>query len=85
MSSIKLKEMNLLNKKIIITGASRGIGQAIALACAREGAYVGVNFFQSSAAAESLRGIDPTRLILLPFDVSDEAAATKGIQSFLSA
>lgn len=38
----------------LITGASRGIGRAIALACAAEGAKVAVNYASSSAAADAL-------------------------------
>ena len=36
--------MNFNNKKILITGASRGIGKATALAFAEKGAQVGINF-----------------------------------------
>ena len=32
--------MELSNKTVLITGAARGIGQALAVACAREGAHV---------------------------------------------
>ena len=35
--------MNLINKVAIVTGAGRGIGKAIAIALAREGANVIVN------------------------------------------
>lgn len=47
--------MKLLQDKVaIITGASRGIGRAIALELASYGANVVVNYASSSAAAESL-------------------------------
>lgn len=47
--------MNRLNSQVaLVTGASRGIGKAIALALASEGAYVVVNYANSSEAAKSL-------------------------------
>jgi 3-oxoacyl-[acyl-carrier protein] reductase len=46
--------MLLDGKKAIVTGASRGIGRAIALALARAGADVVVNFNGQAAAAEEV-------------------------------
>lgn len=46
--------MKLKNKVALITGASRGIGREIALAYAREGADVGLNYLNSKGATEEL-------------------------------
>jgi len=45
---------NLRAQVAIITGASRGIGRAIALELATQGAYIIVNYASSSRAAEAL-------------------------------
>lgn len=44
----------LQDKVAIVTGASRGIGKAIALALASEGAMIAVNYASSSSAAEAV-------------------------------
>ncbi len=53
--------MILSGKTAVVTGASRGIGKAIALALAREGARVAVNFRENEAAAlavvEEIKGL----------------------------
>lgn len=45
--------MNLQGKKALVTGASRGIGRGIALALARSGADVAVNYRKRAEDAES--------------------------------
>jgi 3-oxoacyl-[acyl-carrier protein] reductase len=45
---------DLEGKGIIITGAARGIGRAIALECARRGANIAFNFVKSEAPAKAL-------------------------------
>lgn len=74
-------------KRIVVTGASRGIGRAIALACGREGAVVGINFRSRQAEAQALKdeiaGRYGTTAHLLPFDVTDPDAVAGGVRAFL--
>lgn len=62
----------------LVTGASRGIGRAIALKLGSLGAEVGVNYRANSAAAEEVvEAIAAAggRAFLLPGDISDPQAA----------
>lgn len=46
--------MNLENRVVLVTGASRNLGRFIAIECAREGADVVVNFAKSEVEAEEV-------------------------------
>ena len=46
--------MRLAGRKALVTGASRGIGRAIALSFATEGADVAINYLHSDSAAKQL-------------------------------
>jgi 3-oxoacyl-[acyl-carrier protein] reductase len=73
--------MKLLEGKYaLVTGASRGIGRAIALAFAAEGAHVAVNYNSSTAAAlEVKEEIEKAggKCLLLQCDVSDYSAVVE--------
>jgi 3-oxoacyl-[acyl-carrier protein] reductase len=71
---------------VLITGASRGIGRAIAQRFARDGAKVGINYLQNVAAAE-VTAEDVRKLGGEPFmaagDVSDAATASGVVDAVL--
>ncbi len=50
---MKSFDLGLENKSILVTGASRGIGKAIAIALGEVGANVGVTYTGSSASSEA--------------------------------
>jgi 3-oxoacyl-[acyl-carrier protein] reductase len=66
----------------LVTGASRGIGRAIALELARRGAWIGVNYERNEAAAEEClaevrrAGSDGA---LVRFDVAEAEVAARAV------
>jgi 3-oxoacyl-[acyl-carrier protein] reductase len=71
-----------IDKTVVVTGASRGLGRAIAVAFAGEGAYVYVAF--RNRADEAARTLELIAKVggqgtLLPFDVRDRNSVTEAI------
>lgn len=72
--------MKLKDKKAIVTGSSRGIGRSIALALAREGASVVINYHTSEkkaqAVAEKIHSIGQEAMVIKA-DVSNKDAVKR--------
>ena len=70
----------------LVTGASRGIGRAIAEGLARAGATVMINFVQNQGAAEEVLEqiqAEGGQAVLCRFDVGDGDAVTTAVQEIL--
>ena len=77
----------LTGQKALVTGASKGIGRAVAVALAREGAeVVGVNYVSGEAEAhETARQVEShgARAVVLQADVADERQAQRMVGEFV--
>ncbi len=73
-----------MTRRVLVTGASRGIGRAVAKELAGAGFEVAVNYVANEeAAAETLASIEEAggKAYALPFDVSDREQARKILEA----
>ena len=78
--------MLLEGKVALVTGASRGIGRAIALRLAQEGAAVAINYAGNTAAAEEVKSMIEAqggKAIIVQADVSDGQAVDAMIKTLV--
>jgi L-rhamnose 1-dehydrogenase len=78
--------MLLEGKAVIVTGASRGIGRAIALGCARQGADVVVNYRSGPGGevVDEIRALG-RRAVPVEADVADQATGQRMVEAALDA
>ena len=77
--------MNFNAQKVLITGGARGIGRATALAFARAGAQVAINYRSNHEAAQNtLTALEGQGHLLLPADLGDPTATAKLFQKLQS-
>jgi len=69
--------INLSGLNILVTGASKGIGKAIATKLAEAGATIGVHYNESTREAESLASIIGNQSRAFQADLSKEGEASK--------
>jgi 3-oxoacyl-[acyl-carrier protein] reductase len=73
---------------VLVTGASRGIGRAIAVTLAASGSEIAINYRERSEAAEETRALVEKAggtATLLPFDVGDRAACLEALEGDVAA
>ncbi|MEM6514851.1 MAG: SDR family oxidoreductase [Bacteroidota bacterium] len=77
--------MDFRDKSVLITGGSRGIGKATAMAFAEKGAKVGINFRSDiTSATATLNLLNGNGHALFQQDISDKSAQKKLVFDFVS-
>ena len=76
---VDLSRFSLAGKRALVTGASRGIGQAIAIGLAQAGASVAVSARTEAGLAETMAGLSG-KGVAIAMDVADVAACRAGVE-----
>ena len=76
--------MDFTGKVVVVTGGSRGIGRACAVAFAKAGATVVLSYAGNEAAAEEAVRLAGPNAKAVKFDVRDTAACTKAIEDVVA-
>ncbi len=77
--------MRLKDSIALITGAAQGIGRAIAIGMAKEGAYIGIadtNIEKAEAAAEEIRALG-VKAVPIQFDVSKSGEIASAFEKLM--
>lgn len=78
--TVDLSRFSLAGKRALVTGASRGIGQAIAIGLAQAGAQVAVSSRSVDGLQETLGQIGG-KGVAIAMDVADVAACAQGVEA----
>lgn len=82
--SVDLSRFSLSGKRALVTGASRGIGQAIAVGLAQAGAAVAVSARSKEGLQETLQQLGG-KGVAIAMDVADVAACRAGVEGAATA
>ena len=75
-------KIDLQNQRILLTGATRGIGEAIAALLLNAGASVGLHYRSSEAKAQSIAAAAPDQCSIHQADLGDPGAAADLVKAF---